>query len=221
MQYTRDPTCFTLRPAFSQPAKKSVSSSFPILRLQLIRNAGASNPMHIPILWSFQKGIACYNQVPVRSAVGRVSPHECFMWGMTSVIPFVLQLWAMFPSISCLVQVNVDLLSMIDVEPAILQMQMYHARKLVPPLHIALMALCFSTHRDFFIVDEKWRWREESYVHSFCFLRRGLRDCCEAFFEVPFSVPIPCLQREGKEPLQASKSKARSRLTSVWRWWHW
>ena len=48
MQYTRDPICFTSRPVFSQPEKKIDSSSFPILRLQLIRNAGAGNPMAIP-----------------------------------------------------------------------------------------------------------------------------------------------------------------------------
>lgn len=43
MQYTRDPICCTCRPAFSQPLKKSNSSSFPILRLQLIKNAGLGN----------------------------------------------------------------------------------------------------------------------------------------------------------------------------------
>lgn len=40
MQYTRDPKWFTSRPAFSHPVKKSDSSSFPILRLQLIKKAG-------------------------------------------------------------------------------------------------------------------------------------------------------------------------------------
>ena len=44
MQYTREPRCFTSRPAFSQLVKNSVSSSFPILRLQLIKNAGQGSP---------------------------------------------------------------------------------------------------------------------------------------------------------------------------------
>lgn len=44
MQYTREPRCFTSRPAFSQLVKNIVSSSFPILRLQLIKNAGQGSP---------------------------------------------------------------------------------------------------------------------------------------------------------------------------------
>ena len=43
MQYTRDPICFASRPALVQPVKNRDSSSFPILRLQLIRNAGRGN----------------------------------------------------------------------------------------------------------------------------------------------------------------------------------
>lgn len=43
MQYTREPMCFTSRPPFSQPVKKRDSSSFPILRFQLIKNVGWGN----------------------------------------------------------------------------------------------------------------------------------------------------------------------------------
>lgn len=49
MQYTRDPRCWTSSPATSQPVKNRDSSSFPILRLQLIKNAGLGNSMNVPV----------------------------------------------------------------------------------------------------------------------------------------------------------------------------
>lgn len=67
MQYTRDPRCSTLRPASSHPLKNSASSSLPILRRQLIKNAGHGNPSSFPATneaeTSFQETSHCYTSL--------------------------------------------------------------------------------------------------------------------------------------------------------------